>query len=62
MTQPQSFLFSKSEVGPDNLHFNEFPGDTDAAGLETMLENYHSSQMYKAETNGKNEKARNNDY
>ena len=61
-TQPQHFLFSKSEVGQDNLHFNKFPGDAVAADLGIIFESYCSKQMHKTGMKGKRGKARNYEY
>lgn len=39
-TRPQSFWFSQSKVRPNNLHFSLVPGDGDATGPGTTLENH----------------------
>lgn len=49
-------------MGPDNLHFNKFPGNVDVAGLGTILKNYCFKQMYKTGIKGKERKARDYEY
>lgn len=39
-------------MGVDNLLIHKFPGNADATGMGTILENYCSKQMYKTEIIG----------